>query len=110
MATSSAGRWARPRWRRGDHGLWEPSSAARLLAPGARRSDSVACLLSEEGVSSAAARMFRKGYVYILVMEGTRSPVKVGFTSRTPEERAREISRQTGTPRELVVAASWWVM
>lgn len=49
------------------------------------------------------------GYVYVLVMEGTTTPVKVGFTGRTPEIRAAELARHAGVPRRLIVVDSWRV-
>lgn len=45
------------------------------------------------------------GYVYILVNPSFRDNlIKIGLTTRTPEERAKELSRNTGIPNEFVVA------
>ncbi|MEI6895553.1 MAG: GIY-YIG nuclease family protein [Colwellia sp.] len=45
------------------------------------------------------------GYVYILVNPSFRDNlIKIGLTTRTPEVRAKELSRTTGLPNEFVVA------
>jgi hypothetical protein len=44
------------------------------------------------------------GYVYALINPSLDGLVKVGMTTRTPEERAKEISASTGVPTPFVVA------
>jgi hypothetical protein len=45
------------------------------------------------------------GYVYILVNPAYRDHlIKIGLTTREPEERAKELSRKTSVPNEFVVA------
>jgi hypothetical protein len=46
----------------------------------------------------------RKGWVYVLTNPAFPGLVKIGCTSRTPEERARELSSATGVPARYVVA------
>lgn len=46
------------------------------------------------------------GYVYVLVNEAMPGMVKIGFTERTPTERARELSYSTGVPKPFEVAWS----
>ncbi len=43
------------------------------------------------------------GYVYILSNECMPGLLKIGLTSRSPEERARELSSPTGVPTEYTV-------
>lgn len=45
------------------------------------------------------------GYIYILVNPSYRDHlIKIGLTTREPEERAKELSRKTSVPSEFVVA------
>lgn len=45
------------------------------------------------------------GYVYILVNPSFRDNlIKIGLTTKEPEERAKSLSRTTGVPNEFVVA------
>jgi len=44
------------------------------------------------------------GYVYVLVNSSINDMVKIGKTTRTSEERAKEISSTTGVPTPFVVA------
>lgn len=46
------------------------------------------------------------GHVYILLNASMPDLLKIGMTERTPEERARELSRVTGVPSPFVVAYS----
>ena len=46
----------------------------------------------------------RKGWVYVLTNPAFPGLVKIGCTSRTPEDRARELSSGTGVPARYVVA------
>lgn len=46
----------------------------------------------------------RIGYVYVLFNPAFSSRFKVGRTAKTPEERARELSAQTGVPGQYEVA------
>lgn len=46
----------------------------------------------------------RPGWVYVLVNPAMPGLVKIGMTSRTPRERARELSRATGVPEPFAVA------
>lgn len=43
----------------------------------------------------------KSGYVYIMTNQGMPNLLKIGFTSRSPEERKRELSRATGVPVEF---------
>ena len=47
------------------------------------------------------------GYVYILTNENIPDLVKIGYTDRTPLERANELSRHTGVPGDWVVYEYW---
>lgn len=47
------------------------------------------------------------GYVYILTNEYVPDLVKIGYTYRTPYERADELSRETGVPGKWTVYKSW---
>ena len=45
------------------------------------------------------------GYVYILINASYQKDyLKIGYTRRTPEIRAKELSEDTGTPTEFIVA------
>jgi len=46
------------------------------------------------------------GYVYVLKNEHIK-PVKIGYTDRTPQERAKELSNFTGVPGKWRVCKSW---
>lgn len=48
-------------------------------------------------------------YVYILYNEYTPFVYKIGHTKRTPQDRAKEISRDTGSPGSWLVAHFWCV-
>ena len=48
--------------------------------------------------------MSDNGYVYVLMNPSMDNLVKIGKTERSPEERAKELSRNTGIPNEFVVA------
>lgn len=50
-----------------------------------------------------------RGLLYVLVQPGTHRPIKVGRTTRTIEERVREISQATGVPYDLVCPIHWVV-
>lgn len=43
-------------------------------------------------------------YIYILLNPALKNLVKIGRTSRTPEERAQELSAATGVPQPFIVA------
>jgi TPR repeat protein len=43
-------------------------------------------------------------YIYILLNPALKNLVKIGRTSRTPEERAQELSAATGVPQPFLVA------
>ena len=43
-------------------------------------------------------------WIYILVNKTMPNLVKIGFTDKTPDERAKQISRSTGVPIEFSVA------
>lgn len=47
------------------------------------------------------------GYVYILTNENIPDLVKIGYTNRTPLERANELSRFTGVPGDWDVYKYW---
>ena len=47
------------------------------------------------------------GYVYILTNKEVPSLVKIGYTNRTPFERANELSRFTGVPGDWEVYKYW---
>ncbi len=45
------------------------------------------------------------GYIYILINPGlSKNLLKIGMTTRTPEERATELSKDTGVPGDFFVA------
>ena len=44
-----------------------------------------------------------RGWVYILSNESLPEMVKVGYTSKAPEGRAKELSGDTGVPTPFVV-------
>ncbi|MDN5044903.1 GIY-YIG nuclease family protein [Aliarcobacter butzleri] len=44
------------------------------------------------------------GYIYVLMNPSIKDMVKIGKTTRIPEERAKEISSATGVPTPFVVA------
>ena len=46
------------------------------------------------------------GYVYVLKNEHIK-PIKIGYTDRTPQERADELSNFTGVPGKWRVCKSW---
>ena len=48
----------------------------------------------------------QQGYVYILISPAFPDLLKIGMTTRTPEERAKELSKGTGVPASFVVAYS----
>lgn len=50
-----------------------------------------------------------EGHVYILSNEHVPSLLKIGFTDRDPETRARELSNNTGVPGYWVVQKYWLV-
>ncbi len=61
--------------------------------------------LPDEAVEANDAKA---GYLYVMrcpLMEG--DVYKVGFTIKTPKERAEELSRATGVPFAFVVVHSW---
>ena len=43
-------------------------------------------------------------YVYVLINPALRGLLKIGRTSRSPEERAQELSTSTGVPQAFIVA------
>ena len=45
-----------------------------------------------------------QGFVYILVNPAFPGYIKVGKTTKTPEERAKELSAATGVPTPFIVA------
>ena len=47
-----------------------------------------------------------RGYIYALVSSSLPNLVKVGMTTKDPEERAREISSATGVPTPYLVGFS----
>lgn len=47
------------------------------------------------------------GYIYVLVNSAYASLVKIGLTTRTPEERCAELSASTGVPRPFRV---YWAL
>lgn len=44
------------------------------------------------------------GFIYILINPALKELIKIGMTTRTPEERAKELSSQTGIPTPFYVA------
>lgn len=48
-------------------------------------------------------------YVYILYNKYCPFVYKIGYTTRTPEDRARELSKETGTPGNWEVGHKWCV-
>lgn len=52
-----------------------------------------------------------ESFVYILINPSFQSNyLKIGFTERSPELRAKEISATTGVPTEFIVAYSEYVI
>jgi hypothetical protein len=52
----------------------------------------------------------KEEYLYVLVNPAHKQGLfKVGYTTRTPEERARELSSHTGNPTNYLVVESWRV-
>jgi len=49
-----------------------------------------------------------KGHVYVLVNPAMPGLVKVGFTSRPPNERLKELNSATGVPAPFEMAGSVW--
>jgi T5orf172 domain len=47
------------------------------------------------------------GWVYILANDSMPGLLKIGYTIRTPQERARELSSATGVPKPFRVAYAW---
>lgn len=47
------------------------------------------------------------GYIYILTNSSMPGLSKIGYTDRSPVERADELSRSTGVPTSFVIHA-WW--
>lgn len=45
------------------------------------------------------------GFVYILYNEGMPGLLKIGYTNRAPNERARELSAPSGVPHDFEVLA-----
>jgi hypothetical protein len=56
-------------------------------------------------VSSEMPRTELIGYVYVLVIDAMPGLLKVGFTTRTIEERLRELSAPTGVPGDFCCIA-----
>lgn len=50
--------------------------------------------------------MNNNGYIYVLMNPSLQNMVKIGKTTRTPEERAKELSASTGVPTPFVVVYS----
>ncbi|MFV3386150.1 GIY-YIG nuclease family protein [Pseudomonas sp. NY15364] len=50
-----------------------------------------------------------EGHVYILSNEHVPNLLKIGFTDRDPEVRARELSNNTGVPGYWIVQKHWLV-
>lgn len=48
--------------------------------------------------------MAEAGYIYVIISESLKGLVKVGRSTRPPEERAKELSRPTGVPTRFHVA------
>ena len=44
------------------------------------------------------------GFIYILINPALKELIKIGMTTRTPEERTKELSSQTGIPTSFYVA------
>lgn len=62
-------------------------------------------ILDEKGEDASPHRSSYPGYVYVLANPSyRRNVVKIGMTTRDPEERARELSQSTGVPQPFVVA------
>jgi hypothetical protein len=48
--------------------------------------------------------MGKSGYIYLLINSAMEGFVKIGKTTKTPEERAKELSNATGVPTPFTVA------
>src|ERR1700675_1066802 len=54
--------------------------------------------------SQSRQRAMAEGYIYILLKRAFQNDhYKIGMTTKTPEDRAREISNATGVPRAFEV-------
>jgi hypothetical protein len=51
-----------------------------------------------EAVVDASGGVRKSEYVYVLVNKSVPNMVKIGMTTKTPDERARDISAATGVP------------
>jgi hypothetical protein len=51
-----------------------------------------------EAIVDASGGVRKPEYVYVLVNKSVPNMVKIGMTTKTPDERAREISAATGVP------------
>lgn len=60
-------------------------------------------------MTNNSAKNMEQGYVYILISPAFPDLLKIGMTTRTPEERAKELSKGTGLPASFVVAYSEFV-
>lgn len=52
--------------------------------------------------------MHREGWVYVLENEAILGRMKIGFTTREPEIRAKELSQPTGVPASYQVVHKRW--
>jgi T5orf172 domain len=50
-----------------------------------------------------------RGYLYVFTNRHMPALVKIGYTNRSPQERADELSRPTGVPGRFEVAKSWLI-
>lgn len=58
------------------------------------------------GNKSTEIHMLENGYIYVLINPSMDGLVKIGRTSISPEERARQLSTSTGVPTPFVVVYS----
>jgi len=63
--------------------------------------------INEGSTIELAHVQIKEGFVYVLTNELMPGILKIGFTGRNPDARAKEISSQIGLPSDFVVAGYW---
>lgn len=85
-------------------GASAPHQASTLLINGVSHSQSPR---TPEALTEGKQK---EEFLYVLVNPAHKQGLfKVGYTTRTPEERARELSSHTGNPTNYLVVESWQV-
>lgn len=68
--------------------------------------DITSVVLSHTNMIAGGSAMGERGYVYVLQNRSFPYLLKIGYTTRTPHERAEELSRHSGVPTPYVVVYS----